>query len=133
MPERWRKVYDPEEVELPPGVLAPEEQLRIQMERLEFDCRGDRKAALKNRCGHGRKPPLEPESEEELRIFISEYYGMISSIDHNVGRVLGHLGARGIGAETMVAFLSDRGTCWGNTATSEASSPSSTFPQCWFR
>ena len=113
MPEYWRKMYDPAEVELPPGLLPSEEQLRIQMERLEFDCGGEMKAALRSRCGRGTKPPLEPETEEELRTFVAEYYGMISSIDHNVGRVLGHLDARGIGEETMVVFLSDHGDMLG--------------------
>lgn len=113
MPERWRTLHDPTDVALPPGVLPPEEQVRTQKERLEFDCLGNMKAALRSRCGRSPKPPLEPETEAELRMFIAEYYGMISSIDHNVGRVLGHLDARGIAEDTMVVFLSDHGDMLG--------------------
>ena len=38
---------------------------------------------------------------------------MISCIDYNVGRILGHLDARGICDETMVVFLSDHGDMLG--------------------
>lgn len=113
MPEYWRKMYDPAEVDLPVGVLPPEDWLRIQRERVEIDCEGDMNAALKSRCAHNKKPPLEPETEEELRTFIAEYYGMISCIDHNVGRILGHLDTRGLTDDTMVIFLSDHGDMLG--------------------
>ena len=113
MPEHWRKMYDPSEVEIPAGRLSMEEQARVQRETLKFDCRGNRKAAHTSRCSHNTKPPMEPETEEELRTFIAEYYGMISCIDHNVGRILDHLDKRGLASDTMVIFLSDHGDMLG--------------------
>ena len=113
MPEHWRRMYDPNEVNLPAGVLDPQEQVRIQRERLETDCGGNLKAALRSRCGRNAKAQLEPESEMELRQFMAEYYGMISCIDQNVGRLLNHLDARGISEDTVVIFLSDHGDMLG--------------------
>ncbi len=113
MPEHWRGMYDPSEVPLPVGTLAPEELVRIQTERVETDCAGNRKAALRSRVAYGAKGQLEPESEEEQRIFIAEYYAMISNIDWNVGRILNHLDRRGLAENTLVIFFSDHGDMLG--------------------
>ncbi len=113
MPEYWRKMYDPAEVPLPLGTLSPEEQVRIQTERVETDCNGNMKAALRSRAAYGAKQPLDPETEDEHRTFVAEYYGMISNIDHNVGRILDHLDRMGLGEDTMVIFLSDHGDMLG--------------------
>lgn len=113
MPEHWRKMYDPAEIELPVGTLGEEEQVRIQTERVETDCNGNMKAALRSRVAYGAKKQLEPETEEEKRTFIAEYYAMISNIDHNVGRILGHLDRRGLADNTMVVFFSDHGDMLG--------------------
>ena len=113
MPDHWRSMYDPAEIELPKGWLGSDAQARIQKERVARDCNGNMKAALKSRCAYGKKQPLEPETEDELRTFIAEYYGMISNIDHNVGRILNHLDAKGIADNTMVIFLSDHGDMLG--------------------
>ncbi len=113
MPEYWRRKYQPDEIVIPPGTLGPEEQVRIQTERVATDCNGNMKAALRSRCAHGAKKQLEPETEEEQRVFIAEYYAMISNIDHNVGRILEHLDRLGIAGETMVVFFSDHGDMLG--------------------
>lgn len=113
MPEHWRRMYDPGEVERPRGTLSPEEQERIQKERVEIDCNGDMKAALKSKCAYNTKKPLEPETEEEQRVFIAEHFAMTSCIDHNVGRILNHLDSKGIADDTLVIFLSDHGDVMG--------------------
>ena len=113
MPRRWRDMYGPGEVGLPPAALGMEHQAETQRRRLEIDCLGNSKAALKSRCRNGAKSQLEPESEEEICEFIAEYYGMISNIDFNVGRLLNHLDARGVADNTMVVFLSDHGDMLG--------------------
>ena len=113
MPSQWRKMYDPSEVPLPAGTLPPEQQRRIQTERVETDCEGNMKAALRSRVAHGAKQQLEPETEAEQREFIAEYYGMISNIDHNVGRLLDHLDRRGLSGNTLVVFFADHGDMLG--------------------
>ena len=113
MPEHWRKMYDPSEVPLPVGTLPPEEQIRIQTERVEIDCAGNMKAALRSRVAYGIKKQLEPETEAEQRQFIAEYYAMISNIDHNLGRLLDHLDRRRLTENTLVIFFSDHGDMLG--------------------
>lgn len=113
MPEHWRKLYDPAEITLPVGTLSEEEQIRIQTERVETDCNGNMKAALRSRVAYGAKKQLEAETEEEKRIFIAEYYAMISNIDHNIGRILGQLDKLGIADNTMVIFFADHGDMLG--------------------
>ena len=113
MPEHWRKMYDPAEVPIPVGTLNPQEQVRIQTQRVETDCNGNMKAALRSRVSYGAKKQLEPETEAEQRTFIAEYYAMISNLDHNVGRILGHLDKLGLSDDTMVIFFADHGDMLG--------------------
>lgn len=113
MPEHWRKMYETANIELPVGTLSEEEQVRIQTERVKTDCNSNMKAALRSRVAYGAKKQLEPETEAEKRVFIAEYYAMISNIDHNVGRILGHLDKLGISDNTMVVFFSDHGDMLG--------------------
>ena len=113
MPEHWRKMYRAEEIELSDAHLGEEAFRRIQARRVEIDCAGDADAALRSRTAHGAKAPLEPETDDEIRTFIAEYYGMISCIDHNVGRILNHLDRHGLAEDTMVVFLSDHGDMLG--------------------
>ncbi len=113
MPDHWRKMYDPAKVPLPPGVPNPELQLKEQRRRLEIDCEGNEKAALRSRCAYGAKQPLEPETEAEIRQFIAEYYGMVSNLDFNLGRILNCLERLGITDDTLVIFLSDHGDMLG--------------------
>jgi len=68
---------------------------------------------LKSRVAYGAKQAGEPETEEEIRQFIAEYYGMVSNIDHNIGRILNCLDRLGMTQNTMVIFLSDHGDMLG--------------------
>jgi len=113
MPEHYRNMYSPDEVILPPTVPSPELQLEVQKRRLEIDCEGNEKAILKSRVAYGAKQAGEPETEEELRQFIAEYYGMVSNIDHNIGRILNCLDKLGVTKNTLVIFLSDHGDMLG--------------------
>ena len=77
MPERFRTMYSPDEVDLPPNFLGAHPfdngGLRIRDELLaEF-----------------------PRTPEEIRRHIAEYYAMISHLDHEFGRVLGALDEAG--------------------------------------
>lgn len=57
-------------------------------------------------------------SQEEHREALSYYYGLVSQIDHNIGRVLDHLEALELSERTVVVFNSDHGemaaemSCW---------------------
>lgn len=113
MPDYLRRVYNPDEVPLPPGVPDPALQERVQKHRNEVYCGGDPKCGHKSHAAHETKKRGEPETEAEIREFIAEYYGMIHNIDWNLGRILNQLDALGIADDTMVIFLSDHGDMCG--------------------
>lgn len=92
-PEPYASMYDPEVVELPP---SPEPS---------------------------RRPPWQEEAADEMsmglatesdfRLAIARYYGMISYLDSQVGRLLAHLERRGVLGRTWVIFGSDHGDYTG--------------------
>lgn len=49
------------------------------------------------------------ESDEQRRIAIASYYGLVSFIDHNIGAILRVLEDTGLDKTTRVVFLSDHG------------------------
>lgn len=57
-------------------------------------------------------------SDEDHREALSYYYGLVSQIDYNIGRVLGRLQELGLRDHTVVVFTSDHGefgaemACW---------------------
>ena len=113
MPEHWRHLYDPADMDLRAGVPDPEKQREVQHRRLHEFCGGDPRTAQHSHAAYDQKPAGEPETEAEIRQFQAEYYGMISNIDWNVGRVLNRLDALGIADDTMVIFWSDHGDMLG--------------------
>ena len=52
-------------------------------------------------------------SEAELRSATQGYYGMVSEVDHHVGRILDCLEAKGLRDNTIVIFTSDHGEFLG--------------------
>jgi arylsulfatase A-like enzyme len=57
---------------------------------------------------------IEPQTDNQLRHMISNYYGMISLIDHNVGRIMTTLDELGLSEDTIVVFTSDHGEWLGD-------------------
>ncbi len=53
-------------------------------------------------------------SEEERLTILAAYYGMISQIDHNIGRILSVLDSRGFAGDTLVIFTADHGDYMGD-------------------
>lgn len=51
--------------------------------------------------------------QEQLTI-LAAYYGMISQLDHNIGRILAALDERGLAGDTLVIFTSDHGDFMGD-------------------
>ena len=113
MPDNWRHMYDPEKITLPKGTPNPELQKRRAQERtlLEFD--GDDNYGERSKVDKipGQDPEIE--TEAQIRKFVAEYYGMISNVDHNVGRMLNWLDAKGLADDTIVIFFSDHGDMLG--------------------
>ena len=80
------------------------------------------RAALENRPGgtpESRKvreqySRMPPQSDAQLREIIANYYGMISLIDHQVGRILAALHDAGLAEHTLVVYTSDHGEWLGD-------------------
>ena len=113
MPDDLRSMYSPRNIALPPETPDPERQIATQRWKLEFDQDGDENGLNWSKTAGGRKGLFEPETEQEIRQFVTEYYALISTIDHNVGRILHYLDGAGIASNTIVIFLSDHGDMLG--------------------
>ena len=57
---------------------------------------------------------VPPQTDGQLRHMIANYYGMISLVDHNVGRILQSLDDFGLADDTLVVFTSDHGDWLGD-------------------
>jgi arylsulfatase A-like enzyme len=66
---------------------------------------------LAHRAGGSRVPA---QTDEQLRHLIANYYGMISLIDHNVGRMMIALHDLGLAQDTLVIYTTDHGDWLGD-------------------
>jgi arylsulfatase A-like enzyme len=53
-------------------------------------------------------------TREELATMTAGYYGMVSQLDHNIGRVLAALDERGLAEDTLVVMTTDHGELLGD-------------------
>jgi arylsulfatase A-like enzyme len=53
-------------------------------------------------------------TREELATMVAGYYGMVSQLDHNIGRVLAALDERGLADDTLVIATTDHGEFLGD-------------------
>jgi arylsulfatase A-like enzyme len=95
MPEKFKTMYVPEDMELPPNFMGGH----------PFD----------NGALHLRDEELEafPRSPDAIRTHIAEYYGMISHLDDCLGRVLSSLEDKGLLQDTLIVFTGDNGLALG--------------------
>lgn len=91
MPEQFRAMYDPDDMELPGNFMACH-----PFDNGALDIRDERLAAF-------------PRKPDEIRRHLAEYYGMISHLDHEFGRVLEALEAAGERENTIIVFAGDNG------------------------
>ena len=111
-PEPWASLHNPDEVDLP-------EHRTLDLERrpwwhkavLEGDPKLDDPVLKRFRKSGTR---VLNQSEEQLRDMTSNYYGMISLIDHNVGRILAYLAETGELENPYIFFTSDHGDFLGD-------------------
>jgi arylsulfatase A-like enzyme len=111
-PEPWSRLHHPDEVDLP-------EHRTMDLERRPWwhkaSLYGTPKMddpELRNfREKHSRTPV---QSDRQLRDLIANYYGMISLIDHNVGRILAALDTYGVADDTLVVYSTDHGDWLGD-------------------
>lgn len=110
-PEPWSRLHSPDEVDLP---LYRERDLdrRPWWHRaaLESEPAGapERAAVRKSYSRIGQQ------NDAQLREIVANTYGMISLIDHNVGRILIALDEAGLTQDTVIVFTADHGDWLGD-------------------
>lgn len=95
MPERFRTMYDPQDVRLPANFMA-EHPFRFGVEQIR-----DEKLAS------------YPRTEDEVKRHIAEYYAMISHLDEQIGRVIEALEQAGLADDTVFVLAGDNGLAVG--------------------
>ncbi len=94
-PQPWADMYDPDKVHLPADYT---------------DATLERNVAYHQGWRVQRSGQL---SEADIRLAIARYYGSISQIDAQVGRLIETLEARGFYDNTLIAFTADHGEYMG--------------------
>jgi arylsulfatase A-like enzyme len=111
-PEPWSRMYNPRDMVLPTH-RVPDLERRPWWHRaaLEGAPQLTDPAMLKFRTEGSRMPA---QTDEQLAHMTANYYGMISQIDHNVGRMLEALDTLGCRDNTLVIYTTDHGELLGN-------------------
>ncbi|WP_191908970.1 sulfatase-like hydrolase/transferase [Larkinella humicola] len=95
-PEKYRKLYPKEHIKLPPNFLP-----KHPFDNGELEVRDEKLLP---------RPLTEDEAKEELAL----YYGMISELDAQIGRILDALDKSGLTQQTLVIFAGDNGLAVGS-------------------
>jgi arylsulfatase A-like enzyme len=110
-PVPWSLLHDPSNVDLP-AHRALDLDRRPWWHRASLEGTPQIRADLaKIREEYSRIKTL---TDGQLRQVIANYYGMISLIDHNVGRIMAELARLGLADNTMVIYASDHGDWLGD-------------------
>lgn len=96
MPDKYRDMYDPAALTLPANVTA--------QHPFAYGVEGIRDELL----------AAWPREEAEVRRHLAEYYGMISHLDDQLGRVVALLKEQGRWEDTIVVFTGDNGLALGS-------------------
>ncbi|MCU0946070.1 MAG: sulfatase-like hydrolase/transferase [Rubritepida sp.] len=110
-PLPWARLHDPAKVDLPPHRVRDLDR-RPWWHRavLENEPIGPAEAVA-IRKAYSRIPP---QTDAQLREIVANSYGMISLIDHQVGRILIALDELGLADDTLVVFTADHGEWLGD-------------------
>lgn len=111
-PDPWSRMHDPAEIDLP---VHPERDLdrRPWWHKASLESTPQLSDPVLRRMRE-TDSRMRPQSTEQLRHIIANYYGKISLIDHNVGRILIALDELGLSENTFVIYTSDHGDWLGD-------------------
>jgi arylsulfatase A-like enzyme len=110
-PEPWSRLHHPDEVDLPP-------ERALDLERRPWWHKASLvgKPQIEERLRKFREEysRIPVQTDAQLRALIANYYGMISLIDHNVGRIFIELENLGLLDKTLVVYSTDHGDWLGD-------------------
>ncbi len=95
MPEEYRKMYEPKEIELPPNFMGGH-----PFDTGAINIRDEMLAGF-------------PRTPEEVKRHIAEYYAMITHLDAQLGRLMDELETAGVLENTIIVFAADNGLAVG--------------------
>lgn len=111
VPEPWASMYDPEQITLP-QITPGEHERNSPFHRMSQQERPDVSPYEKSGFFlHGVHSHLHDDAQ--LRKRIAVYYGMVSMMDHYIGKILDALDALGLAENTLVVFTTDHGHFFG--------------------
>ena len=113
VPEPWDRMYDPDEVTVPEMIPGehdknPPHFQKTQEANPDFSAWDEPHGNLM----HGLNSHVH--DRDELAKDIAIYYGMISLMDKQIGRILDKLDELGLTESTLVIFASDHGHFYGH-------------------
>ncbi len=107
VPQPWASMYDPND--MAPGQLTPGEHDKnpAHFALTQEDAPDFKGKYFEDQNIHGAKSHLR--DMDELRKDMACYYGMISFMDQQIGRILDALDEKGLTENTLVVFSTDHG------------------------
>src|SRR5690625_1139938 len=111
VPEPWDTMYDPDDLTIPKGVEGEHEKnpphFQMTQEKApDFSSYNETGKGIHGYHSHQT-------TEERHRQLTATYYGMVSMMDKNIGKILDKLDELGIADETIVVFTTDHGHFFG--------------------
>ncbi|GHC12256.1 sulfatase family protein [Cerasicoccus arenae] len=112
VPEPWASMYDPADVTVPQAMPGEHENSapyiqETQKQKPNFDY-----PPGEGNWNHGMGSHLQ--DRDDLAKDIAVYYGMISMMDHYIGKLLDYLDETGQRENTLIVFTTDHGHFYGH-------------------
>jgi len=111
-PEPWSRLHHPDDVDLPEHRTMDLERRPWWHKESLYGVPKMENAELRAFREKQSRTPVQ--NDRQLRDLIANYYGMISLIDHNVGRILAALEELGLAHNTLVVYSTDHGDWLGD-------------------
>jgi len=106
-------MYDPNEVDIPEHRFRDLESRPWWHQKLYGDDQEINPNEYTNKK-LGSAARISAQTDEQLRHMTANYYGMISLLDHNVGRIIQTLEELNLDQNTIIVFTSDHGELLGD-------------------
>lgn len=111
-PAPWSRLHDPKDVPLPS--THGEDPAAVRPWWYKATLEGTPALADPQfRALRAKVSRMPKQTDRQLAQMTANYYGMISLVDHNVGRILGALQDLGLEEDTLVVFTTDHGDMMG--------------------
>lgn len=112
VPEPWASMYDPKDVTVPQATPGEHEDSPPYIQLTQTENPDFGYPPGEGFANHGMGSHLQ--DKESLAKDIAVYYGMISMMDHYIGKLLDYLDETGQRDNTLIVFTTDHGHFYGH-------------------